>query len=97
MFRFFGPVIETGGAAIGAVAVIAVVFGLLFLTAATVLGFVGTSMLKRENKRGGVLLVIAGGLMLVPPYLGSGVFGTAISILFFIGGIMALTKKTNPA
>ncbi len=97
LLRFFGPVIETGGAVIGAVAVIAVVFGLAVLITAAVLGFLGTSMIKRENRRGGILLVIAGGLMLIPPYLGAGVFGTAISILFFIAGIMALTKRPSHA
>lgn len=95
-FRFFGPMMDMGAHMAGAFAIVVVVFSLLLITAAAVLGFIGTSKLRNDNKKGGIPLVIAGGLLLLPPYLGSGIFGTAISVLFFIGGILALTKKTNP-
>lgn len=97
MFRFFGPAFESGETVAGIAAVVVVVMALLILGGAAVLGFVGTSMLRRENKKGGILLVIAGALTLLPSYIGSGVFGTAISVLFLIGGIMALAKKVNAA
>lgn len=95
MFRFFGPAFEAGGTIMGIAAAVIVVIALLIIGAEAALGFIGTSMLRKDNKKGGVLLVIAGALALLPSYIGSGVFGTAIAVLFFIGGIMALTKKTN--
>jgi hypothetical protein len=95
MFRFFGPFAETGGAIFGGAFIIAVIFGLMITVAAAILGFIGTSQLRNGRKQGGTLLIIAGGLMLLPSYMGHGPFGTIISILFFIGGIMALTKKVN--
>lgn len=95
MFSFFGPYANTGGAIFGGAVVIAVIFGLMVTVAAVILGFVGTSQLRNGRKQGGTLLIIAGGLMLLPSYMGHGPFGTVISILFFIGGIMALTRKVN--
>ncbi len=82
-----------GTAFIGA-GIVAVIFGLLVMSTVTVLGFVGTSMLKSENKRGGVLLVVAGGISLIIPHAGS-FPGTAVAVLLLIGGIMALTKKVS--
>ena len=75
--------------------IIIVVFAMLFvfLTGAIVLGFVGTSMLRKENKNGGILLIVAGGLLLVS-LPASHIFGLAIITLFLVGGIMALSKKT---
>lgn len=96
-FKFFGPVLRGTAGIAGMTALIAVIFSILIIVAAAVLGFIGTSKLRNDNKKGGILLVIAGGLLLFPPYLGSGIFGTAISVLFFIGGIIALTKKANPS
>jgi hypothetical protein len=95
MLPFFGPYGDTGGAIFGGALVLAVIFGLLVTVAAVILGFIGTSQLRNGRKQGGTLLIIAGGIMLLPSYMGHGPFGTIISILFFIGGIMALTKRTN--
>jgi hypothetical protein len=95
MFNFFGPYGDTGGALFGGAIVIAVVFGLLITVAAVILGFIGTSMLRNGRKQGGTLLVIAGGIMLLPSYMGHGPFGSIIAILLLIGGIMALTKKVK--
>ncbi len=97
MFRFFGPAFETGETIAGIAAIVVVAVALFILGSAATLGFVGTSMLRKENKKGGVLLVIAGALTLLPSYLGSGVFGTAIAVLFLIGGVMALAKKAHTA
>ena len=95
MFRFFGPSFGEGETILGIAAVIMVVIALMILCASAILGFIGTSMLRKENKKGGLLLVIAGALTLLPSYLGSGIFGTAIAVLFFIAGIMSLTKKVS--
>ena len=88
LLGFFGPLF--GGAIM-----LAAVFGLMVTAASVILGFVGTSQLRSGRKQGGILLIVAGGLMLLPSYMGHGPFGTIISVLFFIGGIMALTRKVN--
>lgn len=95
MFRFFGPAFETGETIMGIAAAIMIIIALTILCASAILGFIGTSMLRKDNRRGGLLLVIAGAITLLPSYLGSGIFGTAIAVLFFISGIMSLTKKVS--
>ncbi len=95
LLSFFGPFAESGGKMFGGAVILASVFGLLVTVASVILGFVGTSQLRSGRKQGGVLLIVAGGLMLLPSYMGHGPFGTIISVLFFIGGIMALTRKVN--
>ncbi len=95
MLSFFGPFAETGGTIFGGAIILAAVFGLMVTAASVILGFVGTSQLRSGRKQGGILLIVAGGLMLLPSYMGHGPFGTIISVLFFIGGIMALTRKVN--
>lgn len=95
LLSFFGPFAETGGQVFGGAVILASIIGLMITVASVILGFIGTSQLRSGRKQGGVLLIVAGGLMLLPPYMGHGPFGTIISVLFFIGGIMALTKKAN--
>jgi hypothetical protein len=70
----------------------------LMLIVSAVLGYVGISMLKKDNKKGGIFFIIAGALALLPSYLDSGMYGIffmALPALFFISGIMALTKKVS--
>ena len=59
---------------------------LVFKIAATVLGFVGVSHLNKDNRNGGVLLLVAAGLTLI-----SGGFITMVLLL--IGGVLVLSKK----
>ena len=65
------------------------------LLAAFILGFAGSFRLRRNEKGGGILLVIAGGLSLIA--LITGLFAAWSSFfalpLYFTGGIMALCRK----
>jgi hypothetical protein len=59
---------------------------LVFKAAAAVLGFVGVSQLNRDNRNGGVLLLLGAGLSLL-----SG--GFISMVLLLIGGVLALSKR----
>jgi hypothetical protein len=72
--------------------IVGVIIGLVLSVAAIVLGFMGYSRLKKGNKQGGILLIVAGGLGVVSLFLG-GYFGVVATVLFLIGGIMAVAKK----
>ena len=82
---------QAAGAAVGIVIV-----GVLLSVASVVLGFIGSAKLKKDNKKGGLLLVIAGGLSLISLFT-AGFWGIATTVLFLIGGIMAMTKKETAA
>jgi len=82
------------GAVGGAIAM--VIIGFVLVVASVVLGFIGTAKLRKENKKGGILLIIAGGLSLVSLFLG-GWWGIVSMVLFLVAGIMALVKKNAPA
>ncbi len=68
------------------------IVGIVLAIASVVLGFIGTAKLKKEDKKGGILLIIAGGLGIVSLFTG-GWYGIAMIVLYLIGGIMAVTKK----
>lgn len=72
--------------------VVLIIIGVLLGIASIILGYIGTFKLKRNDKSGGILLIIAGTLAFVSLCVG-GVFGTVPMILFFIGGIMTVSKK----
>lgn len=72
-----------------------VILGLVLAIASVVFGFIGTSKLKKEDKKGGIFLIIAGGLGVVSLFTG-GWYGIAMIVLYLIGGIMAVTKKAAP-
>jgi hypothetical protein len=67
--------------------IILVIIGFVISAASFILGFIGTSKLKKGEKGGGVLLIVAGVLSLIS------VFEFIPFILFLVGGIMAVTKK----
>lgn len=82
------PYIAQG--ALGAVAgVIVIVVGVCFAlsAAAAVLGYMGAARLEREDKTGGVMLIVAAGLSLIS------VSSFVPMVLLLIGGILALTRK----
>ncbi len=72
----------------------AIITATLLLTA-FIFGFAGTSKLRHNDKGGGILLVMAGGLSLVA--LIAGLYAAWSSFfalpLYFTGGIMALCRK----
>jgi hypothetical protein len=55
--------------------------------ASFILGFIGTAKLNRDDKSGGVLLIVGGALALLS------VAGFIPFVLLLIGGIMAVSKK----
>ena len=73
-----------------------IVIGIILMISSVVVGFIGTSKLRTDNKKGGILLIVAGGLSLISLFLG-GFWGIASVVLFLIGGIMAVAKKETPA
>ena len=73
-----------------------VIIGMILMIGSVVTGFIGTSRLKADNKSGGIMLIIAGGLALVSLFLG-GWWGIVSVVLFLVGGIIAATKKDVPA
>ncbi len=82
------PYIAQG--ALGAAAgVIVIVVGVCFAlsAAAAVLGYMGAARLEREDKTGGVMLIVAAGLSLIS------VSSFVPMVLLLIGGILALTRK----
>jgi len=75
------------GMATGAIAIVAgVCFALS--AAAAVLGFIGAARLEREDKSGGVLLIVAAGLSLIS------VCSFVPMVLLLVGGILALSRKS---
>lgn len=72
-----------------ATGIAALVIGLFFVlcAAATIVGFVGISQLNKNNRNGGVLLLVAAGLSLLSA------LGFVTMILLLIGGVIALSKK----
>jgi len=81
------------GAVGGAIAM--VIIGFVLVVASAVLGFIGSAKLRADNKKGGILLVIAGGLSLISLFLG-GWWGILSMVLFLVGGILVLVKKETP-
>ena len=79
------------GAAVGVV-----IIGIVLSIASVVLGFIGSAKLRKDDKKGGILLIVAGGLSLVSLFT-AGFYGIATMVLFLIGGIMALAKKAPVA
>lgn len=59
----------------------------IFSVASLILGFLGTAKLNKNDKTGGVLLIVAGVLSLIT------ICEFIPFVLFLVGGIMALTKK----
>jgi hypothetical protein len=82
---------QGAGAAVGIVIV-----GLVLSIASVVCGFIGSAKLRKDNKSGGILLIVAGGLSLISLFT-AGFWGIATMVLFLIGGIMALAKKAPVA
>lgn len=71
----------------------AIIIGVCFAlsAAAAVLGFIGSARLEKNDRTGGVLLVVAAGLSLIS------VCSFAPMVLLLIGGIMALSRKVAKA
>jgi hypothetical protein len=59
----------------------------VFSAGAFILGYVGAAKLNKDDKNGGVLLIVAGVLSFFT------FFGLIPFVLMLIGGIMALSKK----
>lgn len=59
----------------------------VFSAAAFILGYVGAAKLNKDDKNGGVLLIVAGVLSFFT------FFGFIPFVLMLVGGIMALSKK----
>jgi len=76
------------GAAAGVAVIVAgVCFALS--AAAAVLGYMGAGRLEREDKTGGVLLIVAAGLSLIS------VWSFVPMVLLLIGGILALSRRRS--
>ncbi len=73
-------------AASGILVFIAVI-AFIITVALVVLGFIGTAKLRKGDKGGGVLLIIAGAIAFLSA------IGFIPSVLFLVGGIMAVSKK----
>lgn len=71
------------------------IFGSLFVLAAFILGFVGTSQVNRGNGKGGISLTVGGGLGFLGMFFGIWVGWSAIFFypLLLTAGIMALVKR----
>ena len=83
-----------GVLSVGFLIVPAIITSTLLLVA-FILGFVGTSRFSHNDKSGGVLLVVAGGLSFIGIIVAfyAAWFSFLSMPLFFIGGIMALVRK----
>jgi hypothetical protein len=64
---------------------------LVLAVAVLILGFLGTSRLRNDDKSGGVMLIVAGGLSFFS------VWAFIPFVLYLVGGIMAVSKKPRPA
>ena len=82
------PHIAQGALGIAA-GVVAIIIGACFAlsAAAAVLGYMGAARLEREDKTGGVMLIVAAGLSLIS------VMSFVPMVLLLIGGILSLTRK----
>jgi hypothetical protein len=60
---------------------------LVIAAASFILGFIGTAKLNRDDKNGGVLLIVGGALALIS------IVGFIPFVLMLIGGIMAISRK----
>jgi hypothetical protein len=78
-----------------AIGIIDDIFAMIFLLVAFILGFVGTSKLNKNDKGGGILLIVSGGLSLLAIILSTltSVVGFFSLALFLTGGIMALCRN----
>lgn len=81
--------------AAASVSVVAIIIGLIIAIAAVVLGFIGTGKLKKGDKKGGILLIVAGALVFITLFMG-GIYSIVSMVLFLVGGIMAVAKKPAP-
>lgn len=60
---------------------------LVIAAASFTLGFIGTAKLNRDDKNGGVLLIVGGALALIS------ILGFIPFVLMLVGGIMAVSRK----
>lgn len=82
----YGITYETITTLIPVIAILAAA-AIVVAAASFILGFVGTAKLNRDDKSGGVLLIVGGALALVS------FVGFIPFVLMLIGGIMAVSKK----
>ncbi|MDD5016494.1 MAG: DUF4064 domain-containing protein [Eubacteriales bacterium] len=68
------------------------IFGVILSLVAFILGFVGTGKLNKNDKSGGILLIVAGGLSFISIFVG-GWYAIFTAALLLTGGIMAVAKK----
>jgi hypothetical protein len=82
-----GVIKALDSAAVPALAVIIACIWFVLAAASFILGYVGTSMLKKDNKNGGVVLIVAAVLALFS------VCNFIPFVLMLVGGIMAVSKR----
>ena len=75
------------------------IIAILLLIAGVILGFIGKGKLQREDKTGGILLIVSGGLAAIAMFMAGWAFAfvTAMAALCLTGGIMVVAKRTSPA
>jgi hypothetical protein len=89
------------GMAVGALSfgyyIVPGIITMILLLVAFIIGFIGTSKLNRNEKSGGVLLIVAGGLSLIGLFVAffAAWFAIFSMPLFFTGGIMAVVRKPH--
>ena len=71
--------------------IICAIVGFVLAAVSFILGFIGTAKLRKGEKSGGVILIIAGVFALIS------VCGFIPFVLFLVGGIMAVSKKQTAA
>ena len=87
------------GLAVGALSfgyyIVPGIITMILLLVAFILGFIGTSKLNRNEKSGGVFLIISGGLSLIGLLVAfyAAWFAIFSMPLFFTAGIMAVVRK----
>lgn len=91
--RFDGYVIpyETLTSVVLPVVAVCAVAALAIAAASVILGFVGTAKLNRDDRNGGVLLIVGGALALLS------VVGFIPFVLMLVGGIMAVSRRPAAA
>lgn len=70
-----------------AIFIILAAIGVVIAAASFILGFIGSSKLRSDDKNGGILLIIAGVLSFVS------VIGFIPFVLFIVGGVMSTSKR----